>query len=403
MTATRAASVGPGDYTDPGVRGLQLRVRGKGPRDPKGRYAQHSRTWLMRFKWQGSPVRLVLGHFPSLPHADAAMKVLELRRLLDEGIDPRRARPTRREPGERTSADPHTIEALADEFMRRHVRPRRKQPEYAERILKNSALKYWTGRDARTIKPREVIELLDRLVDAGSPVMANRTAALLGQLFKFGIHRGLVETSPVQLLYRPGGQEKPRQRVLTDAELKCLLSHEPLARWDRLHRAINILLLTGQRRGELGLARWSEIDFDKALWQIPAEHTKTGVAASVPLSTWAVEEFKALKREAEKSPFVFPLESDRRKGADPKLLTRNLARAFEQRLPEIGIKNPFTLHDLRRTCRTGLSKLKIPRHISERVLNHVQEKLEGTYDVHEYLEEKREALDKWATHLRGLL
>jgi len=402
MTTTRAASVGPGDYTDPAVRGLQLRVRGKGPKDAKGQHAQHSRTWLMRFKWKGQPVRLVLGHFPSLPHADAAAKVLELRRLLDEGIDPRRARPTRREPGARAGGAPHTIETLADEFLKRHVRPRRKRPEYAERMLKNSALKHWAGRDARTIKPREVIELLDRIVDAGSPVMANRVAALLAQMFKFGVHRSIVEASPVQLLYRPGGKEKPRQRVLTDAELKALLTHAPSPRWDRLHRAINLLLLTGQRRGELALARWSEIDFDKALWQIPAERTKTGVATAVPLSPWAVDEFKALKREAEKSPFVFPLETDRRKVADPKLLTRNLARAFEQRFPEIGIKDAFTLHDLRRTCRTGLAKLKIPPHIAERVLNHAQEKIPGTYDVHDYLDEKREALEKWALHLRGL-
>jgi integrase len=190
--------------------------------------------------------------------------------------------------------------------------------------------------------------------------------------------------------------------VLTDAELKALLTHQPSPRWDRLHRAINLLLLTGQRRGELALARWSEIDFDEALWRIPGERTKTGAATTVPLSAWAVEEFKALKREAERSPFVFPLEADRRKVADPKLLTRNLARAFEQRFLEIGIKEVFTLHDLRRTCRTGLAKLKVPPHIAERVLNHAQEKIAGTYDVHEYIDEKREALNRWADHLRGL-
>lgn len=401
MTTTRAASVGPGDYTDPAVRGLQLRVRAK-----RGGF---SRTWLMRYKWQGEPVRLVLGHFPTLPHADAAAKILEFRRLLDEGIDPRRSRPTRREQRP-IGASPHSIETLADEFMRRHIRPRLKRPEYAERILKNSALKHWAGRDARTIKPREVIELLDRLVDDGAPVMANRTAALLGQLFKYGIHRGLVETSPVQLLYRPGGREKPRQRVLADDELKALLNYTPSPRWERLHRAITLLLLTGQRRGELALARWSEIDLGAGLWLIPAARTKTGTATTVPLTPWAIEEFKALKREAEKSPFVFPLETDHRKAADPKLLTRNLARAFPAKEPKKKVRDsfsnlglaPFTLHDLRRTCRTGLAKLKIAPHIAERVLNHVQEKIPGTYDVHDYLEEKREALNKWATHLQAL-
>jgi integrase len=70
-------------------------------------------------------------------------------------------------------------------------------------------------------------------------------------------------------------------------------------------------------------------------------------------------------------------------------------------MQELGIAE-FTLHDLRRTCRTGLARLKIAPHIAERVLNHAQEKIPGTYDTHDYLEEKREALDKWAAHLASL-
>lgn len=62
----------------------------------------------------------------------------------------------------------------------------------------------------------------------------------------------------------------------------------------------------------------------------------------------------------------------------------------------------FTLHDLRRTCRTGLARLKVAPHIAERVLNHAQEKIPGTYDVHDYLDEKREALEQWTAHLEAL-
>ena len=71
--------------------------------------------------------------------------------------------------------------------MERHVKPHRKRPEYAQAILNRTVLADWKGRDARTIKPTEVIQLLDRLVDKGSPVAANRTAALLSQLFRFGV------------------------------------------------------------------------------------------------------------------------------------------------------------------------------------------------------------------------
>jgi integrase len=72
------------------------------------------------------------------------------------------------------------------------------------------------------------------------------------------------------------------------------------------------------------------------------------------------------------------------------------------RFRKIGIAN-FTLHDLRRTCRTGLARLRVEPHIAERVLNHAQERIAGTYDVHDYLDERRAALDRWADHLRGLV
>jgi integrase len=92
--------------------------------------------------------------------------------------------------------------------------------------------------------------------------------------------------------------------------------------------------------------------------------------------------------------------SDLTQPVDPKLYTRRIARCLK-RFGKLGIA-PFTLHDLRRTCRTGLARLKIEPHIAERVLNHAQERIAGTYDVYNYLDEKRAALDKWATHLRSL-
>ena len=118
-----------------------------------------------------------------------------------------------------------------------------------------------------------------------------------------------------------------------------------------------------------------------------------------PIPAAIVDDFAWLKREAEKSPFVLPAD-DNSKPVDAKLLTRSLAR-WQNTLAKKGFE-PFTLHDLRRTCRTGLARLKIAPHVAERVLNHAQEKIAGTYDVHDYMDEKREALGKWADHLNGL-
>lgn len=258
----------------------------------------------------------------------------------------------------------------------------------------------WAGRDVRTIEPHEVIELLDKIVDRGSTVMANQVAAILMQLFKFGIHRRIVKASTGQLLYRPGGKEKARERALDDDELTAFLTYiDEACRSARMAHVLTILLLTGQRRGEIAQARWSDIDLTAKTWTIPPEHSKTGRGHVVPLSNWTVSEFESLKRLTKKSRFVFPNE-DGTQATDPKLITRSVARC-QATFRKKGIK-AFTPHDLRRTCRTGLSRLKIEPHIAERVLNHAQEKIAGTYDVWEYADEKRGALERWAAHIKAL-
>lgn len=393
------ATLPPGDHTDPATAGLQLRVR------PTATGA--SRTWLFRYTWRGEWVRIVIGHSPGMPLADARARALELRKAIDEGIDPRRARPRRREQTSPTPlsadavhGDKHSVDYLASEFIHRYLRPHRKRPEWAEAILKRDVLPTWKGRDARTIEPAEVVELLDGIVDRGSKVMANRTASLLGQLFKFGIHRHIVRTTPVQLLFRPGGKEKARKRTLGDEELKAYLA-DPRActRYERLEHVINLLLLTGQRRGELALARWSEVDLEARTWVIPDENAKEDQGHAVPLTDWAVEEFMALKSEAEASTWVLPAPGGKNH-VDPKQLSRSLAKCLK-RFEKAGIE-AFTLHDLRRTCRTGLSRLKVEPHIAERILNHVQPGVAGVYDLFAYLDEKRHALEKWATYLQTL-
>lgn len=391
MVATKLATLPPGDHTDPATSGLQLRVR------PTATGA--SRTWLFRYTWRGEWVRIVIGHYPGMALVDARARAIELRKVIDEGIDPRRARPRRRQHTEPApsagTGNKHSIEFLISEFVERYLRPHRKRPEWAEAILDRDVLPKWKGRDARTITPPEVIELLDGIVDRGAPVLANRTAALLSQLFRFGIHRHIVTATPVQLLYRPGGKEKPRERTLTEEELRAYLADPKAAtRYERLSRVITLLLLTGQRRGELALARWSDIDLNERTWTIPDENAKGGRGHVVPLSDWAVEEFAALKREAEGSQWVLAAGANH---IDPKQLSRSVAKCHA-RFKKQGIAE-FTLHDLRRTCRTGLSALKVEPHIAERVLNHVQPGVVGVYDRFAYLEEKRAALDKWATHL----
>lgn len=391
----------PGFHTDGATMGLQLMVR-------KTRRGS-SRTWLYRFTWRGEWARMTIGHRPGMSLAEARDKVVRLRRLMDDGIDPRRSE-NRRQPKQTPKTlsaaavgTEYSVERLAHEFMEQYVRPNRKAPEYVQRILNKDVLSKdgWQGRDARTITSRQVIDLLDGIRARGSAVMCNRTAALLKQMFMFGIHRAILTTTPVQLLVPPGGTEKPRQRALSDTELQAFLADPTAAtRFARLGRVITLLLLTGQRRGELAAARWSHIDLKAKTWKIPAENSKNGREQLVPLSAWAVEEFEHLKKRAGRSVWVLPAK-DPAQHLDPKLLSRGVAKNLE-RFKKIGIK-PFTLHDLRRTCRTGLSRLKVASHVAEMCIGHSQAKLLATYDVHEYIDEKRAALNLWADHLRTLM
>jgi integrase len=405
LVATMVATLPPGDYTDPATTGLQLRVRAK--RDG------FSRTWLFRFSWRGQGIRTVIGHAKTMSLVEARSEAGKLAKALDEGIDPRRARPKRRErvaaPPPSSAAprpdDKHSVEFLISEFTERYLRPGRKRPEYAEAILTNKVLPEWTGRDARTITPGEVVALLDKIVDRGRRVMANRTAALLSQLFRFGIQRHIVAMTPVQLLYRPGGKEKPRSRALNDDELTALLLslEDVFTHARRTPAAIRLFLYTACRRSELALAEWKQFDLksDAPTWTVPAEGSKTGTEYQVPLVAAAVTELKRLKMSAGRSAYLFPAKNGSTdKPADPMILTRSLARNLD-RLSEHKIA-AFTLHDLRRTVRTGLGRLKVAPHIAELCLNHAQRGIIATYDTHAYMDEKRAALEQWADHLRSL-
>jgi hypothetical protein len=92
-------------------------------------------------------------------------------------------------------------------------------------MLRANVLPKWHWRDGRTITSREVIELLDKVVERGAPVMANNLAQMLGHMFKFAIHRGTLENSPVQLLYRPGGKPRRRKRVFSEEELRSFVTN----------------------------------------------------------------------------------------------------------------------------------------------------------------------------------
>jgi integrase len=411
------------EKTDAVARGLQLRVERSG-----------RKVWLHRYTWKEKSVRLTLGPYPRLSLIEARTKVNKNQVWLDEGIDPRRAQPKGSRarlpllpapieagssgiqpevlppnwPTDRFSSGllqaltplpecRHRVEFMIYEFFLLFIVVERKNGSEIARVLGKDVLPHWKGRDARTIKPREVIELLDGIVKRDARVMANRTAAILRQLFLHGVHRSTIESTPVQLLFRPGGKESSRTRAFSDEEVASFFLHRfEACNTERLARILTILLLTAVRRRELALAKWEHINFDKGIWFIPAENTKSNRAFLVPLTRLVRQEFWALKRMAGDSLHVLP-----RKDADAPIHPAHITRATAQslwRFQLFGIA-PFSPHDLRRSCRTGLMRIGVRRFIGRRVLNHKQLGVDGIYDLHDYFKEKRKALRRWTNHV----
>ena len=180
-------------------------------------------------------------------------------------------------------------------------------------------------------------------------------------------------------------KHQPRQHALSDDEIRLLWNAcEDLGPYGQI---LKLLLLTGARLNEIGHLRWNEINFPERMLILPPSRTKTDTPHLVPLSEPAMAILKSVEQNG--SEFVFVTVTGRKFTiwASRKLrLDRTLGTAVR----------PWRVHDLRRTCRTGLSRLRIAPHVAEAVLGHAAPAIVRTYDVYDLADEKRHALEAWA-------
>ncbi len=215
-------------------------------------------------------------------------------------------------------------------------------------------------------------------------------------MFKVAIQKGWITIHPLQWLDKPGGEEPPRKKILTDDEIEILWKY-----FDKLRPnprdILKLGLLTAQRSGEIMSMKWSDIDFDKAIWT--QQNTKNGSTHLVPLSEQVLSILTAKKR---KSEWVFPSIYNRTKGATTTGHAKTTKNARWKVQEDSGITG-WTGHDLRRTARTIMSRLRIKHHVRERVLNHSQGGIVGVYDQHDYFQEKADALDKLSCEIYRII
>jgi integrase len=255
---------------------------------------------------------------------------------------------------------------------------------------------------------RQLIQFFDGVVDRGAPVAANRVYTLAKQMFEWAAAKDLIPASPMAGIERPGGEETPRDRVLSTDEVKTFWTKlETADMAEPTKVALKLLLITAQRRGELTFAKWSHFDLDAKAWTIPVELLKSSHTRRekpepqvVPLSQLAIDILQELHKLTGEGPYVLPAYASKRKAVP--YSESALSRAVRQNRKHFGVGH-FTPHDLRRTAATFMTKLKVPRLHVEKVLNHSTSDIAEVYDRHDYLPEKRAALEKWGEHLTVII
>ena len=237
--------------------------------------------------------------------------------------------------------------------------------------------------------------------------VARLVMVALRQVFAHGIARQAVTENPCAHLKNEsiiGTRPEQRARVmLTDAEIGEVFKALPtMSRPNAL--MVRILLATGARIGELVQAEWVHLDFERAEWAIPPEHSKTKQGFVIPLPPMVAGWFAELQSMAFGSRYVMPIRTrfDGKEG-DAHMEPVTLNAALVTLAKRLGKKcRRFTPHDLRSTCRSHLGALGVDVLIAERCLNHSLGGLVATYDRHDYLTERRRALELWAAKLASI-
>jgi len=226
---------------------------------------------------------------------------------------------------------------------------------------------------------RRAVALCLAEVEASGAATRNRVRASLSAFFTFAIREGLLEVNPVSGTGK--AEEGPsRERVLSEAELASILS---ALGEDQFSDMIRLLVLTGQRRMEIGGLRWSEVDFDRGLICFPPERSKNNRQHELPIS----RQVRAiLERQPRRGEFVF----------DQRLSWSHAKAQLAGRLN--GMAN-WRLHDLRRSCATHMAdRLDVQPHVIEAVLNHVsgfRAGVAGMYQRAKYQDAMRDALQRY--------
>jgi integrase len=368
------------EVRDTVLPGLHIRVSAKG-----------GKVWYLATRVEGRMRRIKLGAYPVISLSDARQRAQGILRDIALGAY------AESDPGSPEGPTP-TLGDIIPQFIDRHAKRHTKDWKGTQSVLLR--MKKLHSKPIDQIKRADVVRELEAMIadieeTGGKGTRANRGLAAIKKLYSWCIDQGIVEISPVAAL-KPLIKEVARDRWLADDEIKsfwrgCETEDYPFEQFGKL------LLLTGQRLREISDMRWSEIDLEKGTLTLKGSRTKNGTTHVLPLSPQAVTILSEMPRFLD-SDYVFTTT-----GTTP---ISGYGR-FKQRLDVfVGLDaDDWRFHDLRRTAATNMAIIGVQPHIIEAVLNHKTGIVSGVaavYNRYAYVDEKREALERWANRVAEL-
>lgn len=356
------------DLYDAAIRGFGLRVSTSG-----------AKTWFVMRRVNGRMVRHSLGRYPEYSLAEARIAAGAALKQMTEGEHPRANKAA-------------LFEVVLEEWLTRDQGKNRSVADVRNAMTKHS-LPVFRGWPIDAIRKAHILRLMDKIVDSGSPVQANRVLAYLRRLFNWCVERDLIIDNPAAGIKAPA-KEVSRERVLSIDELKDLLAAAERIGypWGPL---VEMLVYTGQRLDEVAQSTWDEVDLDSRVWALSGSRTKNGRPHVVHLSGSAMSTVLALPK-VEGQAWLFSTS-----GSGP---VKGFSKAKAKLDEESGVTN-WTFHDLRRTFATFTTdKLQISPVVIDKVLNHASGAVKGiaaVYQRGEYLDQRKTAMDAWSDFLSG--
>jgi len=369
----------------------------------------------------GKLTQIQIGRFPLISLAEARVELLKLKDIRRAGRCPAqelKQKKLEEKEQKKQASLKMTVKNVVDLYLKQYIEDRfvdgkkiagarvKKGQSETRRTLYGDVVLVLGDRIADEVTRKDIVQMIMSIVERGSKVQAGNVLRELTAAYEYSIGIGKFSdefANPAFLAKNNLRQAKIKltstkgKRVLSDKELAKFLCWLPTSAFTLAQRNIlKFTLFTACRTGEVCNAKWEDIDLERRFWHL--KETKTDVERYVQLSSQAIFFLKQL--ESTDLKYVFPALNTGLPIKQKSITEQSYHMRRFDRMIDIDHWSP---HDLRRTVRTGLSRIKCPREVGEAILGHARKGIEGTYDLHEYESECKVWLQKWANYMDKLI